>query len=161
MSNYPAVLERLDLDKPSLMPALPSAVFNGSKHAKTLSESDTSKHMISALVVPEGPQVRDPVDVAVERLVGMGFESAKAKRALADTDTGNSVDFDGALQQLVRERKRDVDGLMNLGYRGRADSNGSEPGRERRDGMVNVERREAMDSPVLGPNTGIGLGLGL
>ena len=74
--------------------------------------------MVSALVVPRGPQVVDPVDVAVDRLVAMGFESRKAKKALADSDTGNSIDFDRALETLVRERKRDVDGLMHLGYRG-------------------------------------------
>ena len=159
MSNYPAIFEKLDLENPLPKPALPSAVFNGSKHAKTPSESDTSKHMISALVVPKGPQVRDPVDVAVERLVSMGFESAKAKRALAETDTGNSVDFDGALEQLVRERKRDVDGLMNLGYRGRANSNELE--RERKERTEREEQVATPDSPVLGSNTGIGLGLGM
>ncbi len=68
--------------------------------------------------MPAGPQVRDPVDVAVERLVGMGFEQAKCKRALAETDTGNSIDFAASLEWLVRERKRDVGGLMHAGYRG-------------------------------------------
>ena len=48
----------------------------------------------------------------------MGFESKKAKKALAESDTGNSVNFESALESLVRERKRDVDGLMHFGYRG-------------------------------------------
>ena len=87
-------------------------------HKPTKSTSDTAKTVISALVVPRGPQVVDPVDVAVDRLVAMGFESRKAKKALADSDTGNSIDFDRALESLVRERKRDVDGLMHQGYRG-------------------------------------------
>ncbi|KAI4242614.1 MAG: hypothetical protein L6R42_010965, partial [Xanthoria sp. 1 TBL-2021] len=63
--------------------------------------------------------IRDPVDVAVDRLVAMGFDEKKAKKALADTDSGNSVDFEKAVEALVRERKRDVGGLMHWGYRGR------------------------------------------
>ena len=165
MSNYPSVLEKLDADNIATdnappMPALPSTVFTPAKHSKTPSESDTSKHMVSALVVPKGPQVRDPVDVAVERLVAMGFESAKAKRALANTDTGNSVDFEGALEQLVRERKRDVDGLMHLGYRGRGGSLSGGDGERERERREREERGEIMDSPVLGSSAGVGLGLG-
>ena len=68
--------------------------------------------------MPAGPQVRDPVDVAVDRLVGMGFDSKKAAKALAETDTGNSIDFAAAMEWLVRERKRDVGGLMHATYRG-------------------------------------------
>ena len=68
--------------------------------------------------MPAGPQVRDPVDVAVERLVAMGFEQHKCMKALAETDTGNSIDFAAAMEWLVRERKRDVGGLMHATYRG-------------------------------------------
>ncbi|KAL9131426.1 MAG: hypothetical protein Q9217_000640 [Psora testacea] len=109
MSNYPDVLEKLDKAAPGdapPVPVLPASTPTAARHRPTASGCDTLKHMVSALVVPKGPQVRDPVDVAVERLVDMGFEPAKAKKALADTDTGNSVDFDGALELLVRERKR-------------------------------------------------------
>jgi len=63
--------------------------------------------------------VRDPVDLAVEKFVGMGFDAGKAAKALAETDTGNSIDFAAAMEWLVRERKRDVGGLMHEGYRGR------------------------------------------
>ncbi|KAL9630982.1 MAG: hypothetical protein Q9164_006137, partial [Protoblastenia rupestris] len=94
MSNYPDVLEKLDKVVPADAPPVPALPRAIGSHSKTPSESDTSKHMVSALVVPSGPQVRDPVDVAVEKLVSMGFAPAKAKKALADTDTGNSVDFD-------------------------------------------------------------------
>lgn len=62
--------------------------------------------------------MRDPVDVAVDRLVAMGFDEKKSKKALADTDSGNSIDFDKAVEVLVRERKRDVSNLMNWNYRG-------------------------------------------
>ena len=112
MSEFPAVLEKLDMGNAPPVPAIPSA------HSRTPSDLDTSKNVISALVVPAGPQVRDPVDVAVDRLVAMGFEKKKAAKALAETDTGNSVDFAKALEWLVRERKRDVSGLMHSGYRG-------------------------------------------
>lgn len=44
--------------------------------------------------------------------MGMGFEERRAKKALADTDSGNSVNFERAVEVLVRERKRDVAGLM-------------------------------------------------
>ncbi|KAL9105026.1 MAG: hypothetical protein Q9163_000123 [Psora crenata] len=123
MSNYPDVVGKLDkLITPGAAPPMPTLPARAlGTHSKTPSEIDTSKNMVSALVVPRGPQVRDPVDVAVEKLVGMGFEPAKAKKALAITDTGNSIDFDAALEHLVRERKRDVEGLMHLGYRGQKD----------------------------------------
>ena len=74
------------------------------------------------------PQVRDPVDVAVERLVKMGFDEKKAKKALADTDSGNSIDFDKAVEILVRERKRDVSNLMNWNYRGAVGPEGTKGG---------------------------------
>ena len=78
--------------------------------------------------VPTGPQVRDPVDVAVDRLIAMGFEERKAKKALADTDSGNSIDFDRAVEALARDRKRDVSNLMHGSYRGRkADGEGASP----------------------------------
>ena len=128
MSKYPDVVKKLDKATPGDSPPVPtlSPSLNTAmgQHSKTPSESDTSKHMISALVVPKGPQVRDPVDVAVERLVSMGFESAKAKKALANTDTGNSINFDTALEHLVRERKRDVEGWMHFRYRGQKEGVG-------------------------------------
>lgn len=118
MSEFPAVLEKLDMATAPPVPAVPSA------HSRTPSDLDTSKNFVSALVVPVGPQVRDPVDVAVDRLVAMGFEQKKAAKALAETDTGNSVDFARALEWLVRERKRDVGSLMHSGYRGPATPTG-------------------------------------
>ena len=51
--------------------------------------------------------MRDPVDVAVENIVKMGFSEAKAKKALAETDSGNSVDFGRAVEMLVKERKKE------------------------------------------------------
>ena len=112
MSEFPNVIEKLDANPPPV-PALPSSI-----HTRTPSEEDTSKNFISALVVPSGPQVRDPVDVAVEKFVAMGFDKSKAGKALAETDTGNSIDFAAAMEWLVRERKRDVGSLMHATYRG-------------------------------------------
>lgn len=121
MSEYPNVVARLDSQSAPPVPTVPT-------HRATPSETDTAKHMVSALVVPAGPQVRDPVDVAVDKLVAMGFEASKAKKALADTDTGNNVDFEGALEHLVRERKRDVNGMMHAGYRGKVEERGLRSG---------------------------------
>ncbi|KAI9809090.1 MAG: hypothetical protein M1825_002379 [Sarcosagium campestre] len=42
-------------------------------------------------------QVDDPVDTAVWKLVGMGFPADKAKRALAETDTGENLDLKAAI----------------------------------------------------------------
>ena len=56
--------------------------------------------------VPTGQQVRDPVDVAVDKLVAMGFDEVKAKKALAQSDSGNSIDFDKALSKLVKDKER-------------------------------------------------------
>ena len=177
MSNYPSVLQALDATKRDTTadaPPVPALPAKQPRHKPTSSETDTSKHMISALVVPKGPQVRDPVDVAVERLVSMGFEAKKAKRALANTDTGNSVDFEGALEELVRERKRDVEGLMHLGWRGRKSEEEAVVVRDVGGGgeglMFGGGRRESfVESPVIGRvglqqgqgERGVGLGLGL
>ena len=58
------------------------------------------------MTVPKGPQVKDPVDLAVERLVAMGFDEARAKRALAETDSGNRINFENALTRLIKEREK-------------------------------------------------------
>lgn len=63
-----------------------------------------------------GPQVRDPVDIALERLLQMGFDRKTATKALAETDTGNSIDFDKALETLVRQRKRVVSHVASSNY---------------------------------------------
>lgn len=119
MSEFPSVLASLDTERPAVPPLRPNPLpLYKTHHRATPSETDTAKHMVSALVVPAGPQVRDPVDTATDRLVGMGFEKSKARRALAETDTGNSVDFEAALEWLVRERKRDVGGMMWVGHVG-------------------------------------------
>jgi len=66
---------------------------------------------------PQGQQVKDPVDMALERLVAMGFDEANAKRALAETDSGNAIDFDAAVNKLVRERKSKVRyGTLRYGW---------------------------------------------
>lgn len=123
MSNFPDIVEKLE--KNQNVPEV-SSVLSGSTHLTVPLSSAPPKPSIPPLnmqtvhlAVPSGPQVRDPVDVAVDRLVAMGFDEKKAKKALADTDSGNSVDFEKAVEALVRERKRDVGGLMHWGYRGR------------------------------------------
>ncbi|MCJ1384049.1 hypothetical protein MMC17_007165 [Xylographa soralifera] len=81
--------------------------FASSSAASELSPDKVPLHPNAhAVPVPTGPQVRDPVDVAVERLTAMGFEEGRAKRALAETDSGNSVDFERAVSVLVREREK-------------------------------------------------------
>ena len=50
--------------------------------------------------------MRDPVDVAVEKLIAMGFEEGKAKKALAETDSGNNINFEKAVRMLTKERDR-------------------------------------------------------
>ena len=59
---------------------------------------------LSTSPAPQAPQVKDPVDMALERLVSMGFDEATAKKALAETDSGNAIDFDAAASKLMRER---------------------------------------------------------
>ncbi len=66
---------------------------------------------------PQGPQVKDPVDMALERLVGMGFDEASAKKALAETDSGNAIDFDAAMNKLFMEGKsKDRYGGLRIGW---------------------------------------------
>lgn len=112
MSDFPSVLEKLDAPSAPPVSKVPLA------HFRSPSDPNRKKSSLSAVIVPTGPQVRDPVDVAVDRLVAMGFEKSKAVKALAETDTGNSIDFARALESLVRDRKRDVTGLMHSEYRG-------------------------------------------
>lgn len=139
MSNFPDVIAKLD-DSPatSTSTATPSSLAPSSTYlqssltpgttafstpvSQTLYNRATSNDKEPDTVdrVPFGPQFRDPVDIAVDRLVAMGFEERKAKKALAETDTGESIDFDKAVEILVRERKRDVSNLMNWNYRGAA-----------------------------------------
>ena len=54
---------------------------------------------------PQGQQVKDPVDMALERLVAMGFDEGTANRALAETDSGNAIDFDAAVNKLMLARR--------------------------------------------------------
>ena len=49
------------------------------------------------------PQVADPVDKAVFKLVSMGFPASKARKALAETDTGECLDVEKAIELLVKE----------------------------------------------------------
>ncbi|KAL8737588.1 MAG: hypothetical protein Q9181_001530 [Wetmoreana brouardii] len=122
MSNYPDVLEKLENNNnvPEVPPVPSNLPHLAVPQSSTPQQAVTSVNLQTVhLTAPSGPQVRDPVDVAVDRLVAMGFDEKKAKKALADTDSGNSVDFEKAVEVLVRERKRDVGGLMHWGYRGR------------------------------------------
>ena len=163
MSNWTGVLTALDTGVKNNKNARPLPPLQKFHHRATPSESDTAKHMVSALVVPAGPQVRDPVDLAVEKLVGMGFEAAKAKKALADTDTGNSINFDHALEYLVRQRKRDVSGLMHEGYRGKAEERGVWAQKQSQEQFEHErlmqQGLEGLVSPVYGAGS-IGLGIG-
>lgn len=168
MSEWTTVLAALDADAPPV----PHPLMDKPYHRGTPSECDTAKQLVSAFVVPAGPQVRDPVDLAVERLVGMGFEAGKAKKALAETDTGNSINFDDALESLVRERKRDVSCMMHVGYRGKAeDRDGLLRAQQCREAQLEHERlmvlgmEEGGVSPLLGAyggggGGGVGLGIG-
>lgn len=104
--------------------------------------SSLEKEIVSSVHVPFGPQVRDPVDVAVDRLVAMGFDEKKSKKALADTDSGNCIDFEKAVEVLVSERKRDVSNLMNWNYRGAIQTD-------------NISREEPQSA-----NPAFGLGIG-
>lgn len=140
MSNFPDVISRLEnsptatentISTATSSSLAPSTYLHPSISPLTTASStpveaptipvrscSLEKQFISGVNVPFGPQVRDPVDVAVDRLVAMGFDEKKSKKALADTDSGNSIDFDKAVDVLVRERKRDVSNLMNSNYRG-------------------------------------------
>lgn len=53
------------------------------------------------------PQVRDPVDQALELLVGqLGFAEEDAKWALKITDTGEGINADAAVDLLFQEQQR-------------------------------------------------------
>lgn len=129
MRNYPDVLHKLETApaanstplvfnptsaRPALTLTVPTTIIPLPTPPHSRNSSAADKVSLPILLptptslVPAGPQVRDPVDVAMERLVGMGFEEARVKKALAETDSGNSVSFEKALERLVRERKRCV-----------------------------------------------------
>lgn len=130
MGHYPDVLHKLETAaaaanstplvfnptsaRPALTLTVPTTIIPlpTPPHSRNSSAADKVSPPIllptPTSLVPAGPQVRDPVDVAMERLVGMGFEEARVKKALAETDSGNSVSFEKALERLVRERKRCV-----------------------------------------------------
>ena len=86
---------------------LPSDVPSGSGGARSKQGSNGAPPTPKTpVVVPRGPQVKDPVDLAVERLVAMGFDETRAKRALAETDSGNRINFDNALTKLIKEKEK-------------------------------------------------------
>lgn len=142
MSNFPEIIAKLE-DSPaaSTSTATPSSLGPSSAYLQSSVTPMTTafsspapqpfyKHSINTDKefgtvdrVPMGPQVRDPVDIAVDRLVAMGFEDKKAKKALAESDNGESIDFEKAVEILVRERKRDVSNMMNWSYRGAVRTN--------------------------------------
>ena len=92
-----AKIKRLEDDRPS-SPVVPIQLHD----EKFLVYANTQSNGM----VPSGPQVRDPVDLAVEKLVNMGFEETRAKKALAQTESGNGINFESALQRLTKERER-------------------------------------------------------
>ncbi|MCJ1353327.1 MAG: hypothetical protein MMC33_003312 [Icmadophila ericetorum] len=57
---------------------------------------------LQQIQVPTGPQVVDPIDISLNNLLVMGYPEWEAKKALAESDSGNSVDFDAAVQILER-----------------------------------------------------------
>lgn len=160
MSTFPDVMSRLE-NSPGISESSPSTATPSSfapsaylyPSASPLTAPSSSpmttnleKQFVSGVNVPLSPQVRDPVDVAVDRLVAMGFDEKKAKKALADTDSGNSVDFDKAVEVLVRERKRDVSNLMNWNYRGAI--------------QPKISSGEVQESGSLASGLGLGIGIG-
>lgn len=130
MSNFPEIIAKLeDSSAASTSTATPSSLAASSAYLQssitpmtTAFSTPVSQPLYNYSYntddrVPVGPQVRDPVDIAVDRLIAMGFDERKAKKALAETDTGESIDFKKAVEILVRERKRDVSNMMNWSYR--------------------------------------------
>ncbi|KAK2764977.1 hypothetical protein FQN54_008676 [Arachnomyces sp. PD_36] len=64
---------------------------------------------------PHAPQVRDPVDVAMSRMVDdLGFSREDSKRALKATDSGDKINVDAAVMMLVQERRKDDPALRQL-----------------------------------------------
>lgn len=69
----------------------------------------------SVMMASQTPQIRDPVDMAMSRMVDdLGFSREDAKRALKATDTGDSINVDAAVMMLVQERRKDDPALRQL-----------------------------------------------
>ena len=75
-----------------------------SKYPEVVKKLEASPRLCTS-PAPQGQQVKDPVDMALEKLVAMGFDEANSKKALAETDSGNAIDFNAAVIKLVRERQ--------------------------------------------------------
>ena len=86
---------------------------------------------LQQIQVPVGPQVIDPIDISLSKLLGLGYPEKAAKKALAETDSGNSVDFERAVAILERDgvRRRDVG--VGSGGNGGADEREREREKER------------------------------
>lgn len=142
MSNFPEVLRKLEnspvmahdsASTTTLSSLAPSSqLVTGGSELTTPPASVKLSHSASSCysvhdgdTIPTrdsflGPQVRDPVDIALERLVNLGFDAKTAAKALAETDTGNNIDFDRALETLVRQRKRTVSRMPSWNHRSTA-----------------------------------------
>ena len=70
---------------------------------------------VMTMMPPSSPQVRDPVDMAMARMVDdLGFNREDAKRALKATDTGDAINVDAAVMLLVQERRKEDPALQQL-----------------------------------------------
>ena len=101
ISNWAPVLRKLDSPGPLSVPALPQPG--------------------AEVPLSPGKQVDDPVDKAVCRLVGMGFPADMAKKALAETDTGENLNVQAAIALCISWKGRKdhgpLKGVEGLGLR--------------------------------------------
>ena len=96
---------------------------------------------LQQIQIPIGPQVIDPIDISLSKLLALGYPEKAAKKALAETDSGNSVDFERAVTILERDgvRRRDVG--VGSGGSGVADEREKEKEKEK-EREREKERRE-------------------
>ncbi|KAI9835100.1 MAG: hypothetical protein M1838_005377 [Thelocarpon superellum] len=90
MSTWSDIFRKLDpTPTPASVPAIPVL-------------PSSIRTSMPGLIPAPLAQVDDPVDKAVEKLVGMGFPADLAKKALAETDTGENLNVQAATELCTR-----------------------------------------------------------
>ncbi|PYI10741.1 F-box domain protein [Aspergillus sclerotiicarbonarius CBS 121057] len=109
LSQYATIMSRLEARAPAPQPPMPVSRMATSP---TIHSNVPNVHYMYASqpAMPDmpvyQPQVRDPVDQALDTLVReLGFEEEKAKWALKVTDNGEGINVNAAISLLIREHK--------------------------------------------------------
>ncbi|KAJ5894942.1 hypothetical protein N7495_006633 [Penicillium taxi] len=138
MSQFSTVLHNLNGTSSGPVPPVPALILDRAststsstaprtpKHSATSSQPSNSSTS-SLAPAPLRPQIQDPVDRAITRMVTeLGFDEEDVKWALKITDTGEGIDVKAAEQLLMEKTKREINPFAPRGKRSLLQFQGSQ-----------------------------------